>query len=683
MPNAAKKKKERKPGEPNDEKNAQQHASDEIEPEGPPALKVVESESVALNKDEDGGEPHAIEPQDKADGDEPKKEVPPDLVPVPKEDEETEASNDASGGGETVDDQSEEPEEAAASTGAEESTDLQNVSDSEDTPFDDEKTDQAIRDIVAKEGDEVLAAQDAAAAAKDTVVVRRKSGGFWRNKWFRSIVLLLVLSGIAAACVVPTSRYWLLNTAGVRSSASLTVVDSTTRLPLKGVDVTLGGKEGRTDSKGEVSFTDLKLGRTRLTIKQVGFGQIQQHIVIGWGSNPLGRFALEATGVQYVIEVRDYLSGQPLEGVEATNGTVTAVSDKDGKITLTLESTVVAEGSIALSKAGYRSEAISLNEDPEKPTKATMVIDRKAVFVSRVNGKYDLFKSDLDGQNRELLLAATGNENSNISLAVSPDGKRAAFISTRSGKRDSGGFLLSSLALIDIENGKTTTIAEAAQIQLIDWIGSRIIFQLGSSDSSSEDRYAVVSYDYANNTRLQLVSANKLQTVLSARGLIFYAPAADASEDGVGLFKIGIDGKGKERVIDEEVVSVLRSDHKTLSIQTAGGSWIRYDLANGDKTQISMPGSLVSRLYIDNEGRSKSLWISQGVLRMLDVAAGKDTDVATMSGLTYPVQWVGASAAIFRVSNATETADYVVSLNGGEPRKITDVTPTYGFVQAQ
>src|SRR5690606_8611006 len=126
---------------------------------------------------------------------------------------------------------------------------------------------------------------------------------------------------------------------------------------------------------------------------------------------------------------------------------------------------------------------ISLSEDPEKPTKATMVIDRKAVFVSRANGKYDLFKSDLDGQNREILLAATGNENSNISLVLSPDGKRAAFISTRDGKRDSGGFLLSSLVLIDVENGNTTTIAEAAQIQLVDWAGTRVVFQLGSSDS--------------------------------------------------------------------------------------------------------------------------------------------------------------------------------------------------------
>jgi len=675
MPDASRKKKS-KSGESEDKDLQKKALNTEAEPEGPPEFKADEEEvdaSDALPDKED---------------EQPKKEVPPDLVPIPKEDDE-EAGEGDSDEQEQPDDQpaeseasEESREQQPAAEDAGEETDLSSISDSEDTPFDDEKTDQAIKDIVAKESDEVLAAQDAA-SAKGAPVPYRKRGGFWRSKWFRSIVILLVVAGIATAFTVPTSRYWILNTAGVRSSSSLMVVDSTTQLPLKGVDVSLGGKEARTDSDGNVLFTDLKLGPTQLTIRQVGFEQIERNVVIGWGSNPLGRFALNATGVQYVIEVRDYLSGQPLEGVEATNGRVTAVSDKDGKITLTLESTVVAEGSIALSKSGYRSEAISLNENPEKPTKATMVIDRKAVFVSRANGKYDLFKSDLDGKNREVLLAATGNENSNISLAVSPDGKKAAFISTRDGKRDSGGFLLSSLLLIDIENGKSTTIAEAAQIQLIDWSGSRVVFQLGSSDGDSEDRYAIVSYDYHSNTRLQLASANKLQAVLVARGSIFYAPAAGASEDGVGLFKVGIDGKNKEQIIDEEVASVLRSDHKTISVRTTDGSWIRYDLTNGGKTQISAPGSLASRLYIDNENRSKSLWISQGVLRLFDTATGMDTDIATMSGLTYPVQWVGASVAIFRVSNATETADYAVSLNGGQPHKIADVTPTYGFAQAQ
>lgn len=645
------------------------------------AAQPDESEEQAVERDAFGNEIEAgppplakdLAPEEPAD--EPKKEVPPDLVPAESDEPEESEPEDESEPADADD----APTDEQPMPEAEQDQDIE----SEDTPFDDEKTGKAIEEIVAKEGDEILAAQDAA-AAKGKVDAPRQKRGFWRRKWVRWTIMLLVLSGITAAGVVPTSRYWMLNTAGVRSSSSVVVVDSTTQLPLKGVEVTLAGMTAHTDSAGEVSFQDLKLGATELSIYRVGFERLQQKVTLGWGSNPLGRFALNATGVQYVIQVTDYVSGQPLEGVEATNGAATAISDKDGKITLTLENTAVAEGGVALSKAGYRSEAITLPEDPTQPTEAELVMARKAVFVSRQDNRYNLYKSDIDGKNRETLLAATGNENSNITLAVSQDGSHAALISTRDGKRDSGGFVLSSLVLIDVEQGSTVTIAEAAQIQLIDWVGTRLVYQLGASDSSADDRYVVASYDYANSIRVQLAAANKLQAVISALGSVYYAPAANASSEGVGLFKIGLDGKNKQKVHDgEEVISVLRSAYGTLSLQMADGTWASYDMVSGNKTQTGTPASLASRLYIDNNGRTQSLWANQGTLRLYDVAAAKDSDVATLTGLTYPLQWADDAAAIVRVSNATETADYIVSTAGGTPRKIADVTPTYGFSQAQ
>lgn len=611
------------------------NVKDEIDEAGVPAL------------DSDAG----TEPDDSnvADitGDGEDKPVPPDLIPTPDPDE-------------------------------------QAKDDAQDTPFDDEKTDRAIDEIIAKEGDDLLAVQDAA-AVKGGVAVARKGGGFWRNKWLRSIILLLVLAGLAAALVVPKTRYWALNTAGVRSSSSVVVIDSATQLPLKGVEVSLAGKQVQTDSEGEATFSNLRLGPTRLIVSRVGFKEVNRDVVIGWGSNPFGNVLLQATGVQFVIKVTDYLSQKPVEGVEATDGQATAKSDKNGKVTLTLESAVIPKEGVTLTKAGYRTEAISLNEDAKKPTEVAIVLARKAVFVTKQSGKYDVYKSDLDGKNREVLLAGTGNENSNISLAVSPDGGRVAFASTRENKRDSGGFLLSSLMLINIETGSTVTIAEAAQIQLIDWIGSRLVFQLGSSDNEADDRYAVVSYNFSDNTRVQLASAKKLSAVMSAKGLIYYAVGADIADPSaqVGLFRVGPDGKGSQRVFDEELSTVLRSTYTTLSLQASEGTWYSYDLASGGKTQIGTPTSLANRLYYDNETHTKSLWAGQSALLAFDVTSGKDTTVTTKSGLTYPLQWMAANTVIYRIASGSETADYAVSLDGGTPRKIADVTPTYGFSQAQ
>ncbi len=556
--------------------------------------------------------------------------------------------------------------------------------DSEDTPFDDEKTDQAISDIIAKEGDDILAMQDAA-AAKGAVVAKPKRERFWRKKWVRVFVILLLLAGIGAALAVPTSRYPVLNAVGVRGGSSVVVLDSVTQLPLKGVEVLLGGKQVRTDSDGNAAFSDLRLGKTYLEIHQVGFEKIGQDVVIGWGSNPLGRFMLKATGVQYVIEVKDYVSGQPLEGVEATNGGVSAVSDKDGKITLTLENTAIAKSGVGLGKAGYRSENVALSEDPTKPTQATLVLARKAVFVNRQNNIYSLYKSDIDGKNREVLVTGTGRENSNIALATSQDGARAAYVSTRDGKHDAAGLMLSSLALVNVETGNTVTIAEAAQIQLIDWIGTRLVFQLGSSSASADDKYTIISYDYSNNTRVQLAAAKKFQTVLSAKGSIYYAPAANPANPSLelGMFKVAPDGKGRQRVFDTELSGVIRPAYNVLHLQGADGTWYSYDMATSAKAQMGTPGSLSGRQYVDDETRSKSAWVSQSVLRLFDVGTSTDSDLASIGGLAYPLQWAGSAAVIFRVSNAIETADYIVSTGGGTPRKIADVTPTYGFSHVQ
>lgn len=556
----------------------------------------------------------------------------------------------------------------------------------DNTPFDDDKTAEVIAEIVAKEGDDLLAAQDAAAGkAEAKVRAKAKGPGLFGRKWVRRVILLVVAGGIVAAAVLPKTRYLALNTAGVRSSSSVVVIDSTTELPLKGVSISLAGRDAETGSDGRAAFSGLQLGPAELTIEQTGFETIKRTIVIGWGSNPLGSFALKATGVQYVIEVRDYLSQKPVEGVEATDGTATALSDAKGKITLTLDSPVVEKGGITLSKGGYRSDKVTLNENPKKATKVSLVPDRPTVFVAKQSDKYTLYKSDIDGKNREVLLPGTGRETTNISLALSPDGKRVAYVSTRDGKRDSGGALKSSLTLITTSNGAPVTIAEASQIQLVDWIGTRIIFELSSPDGTSGSRYTVYSYDYASNSRIQLAAANQLSAVLSAQGSIYYAVAADPGNPSLqlGLFKVRPDGKGEARILEAEPVTVLRSTYNTLSLQIEDGTWYAYDMISGSKTQMGSPSSLANRLYIDNASRTRSLWVSQGVLKSYESASGKDTDIATLDGLTYPVQWLSDSAAVFRLSSGSETADYAVSLAGGQPRKISEVFPAYGFAQAQ
>jgi len=559
-------------------------------------------------------------------------------------------------------------------------------------PLDDDRTAAAVDDIVAHEADEVLEAEDAAVRH----VIEAPKRGFWGSigcffGWFfmtsrgRWLTFWLVVLASATIVTIPTARYWVLNTAGVRASASVMVVDELTQLPLKNVQVTIEGRSQQTTVGGTVNFTKLRLGKTMFTVAQPGFADVQQQITVGWGSNPQGTISLKATGARYTIQVHDYISDKPLAGVLATSGDATALSDQNGKIILTLEHLADSTTPISLSKDGYRIEKVTL-KPANQTTTVALVLARKAVFINKASGKYDVYRSDVDGANRELLLAATGNESGTSSLVTSQDGTHAALVSTRDNQHDANGQLLSALTLLDVTNSIAVTLGHADEIQLLDWIGTRLIFKQINNDSgtSALNRYSIISYDYASNSRVQLAAAPKLSAVFSAQGVIYYAIAADENNGSLkpGLYKINPDGNSGQIVYDQEVLNGLRTDYNTLSLQTTSG-WIAYSLSGGGHSTISGPASFTNRLYIDRADNTQSLWVSQAVLLDYDVTAAKDTTLQNQSGLTYPLHWLTDDAVMYRIVTSTETADYVAALSGGTPHKIADVANTNGFTYAQ
>jgi hypothetical protein len=104
--------------------------------------------------------------------------------------------------------------------------------------------------------------------------------------------------------------------------------------------------------------------------------------------------------------------------------------------------------------------------------------------------------------------------------------------------------------------------------------------------------------NYTDNTRLQLATANKLNAVISAKGLIYYAVGADPAKPTTQLVYLRSDGRqGRPRVFDVELATVLRSTYSSLNVQAEDGTWYTYDVATGAKTQVGTPSSLASRLY--------------------------------------------------------------------------------------
>jgi hypothetical protein len=556
-----------------------------------------------------------------------------------------------------------------------------------DTPFDDSKTDVAIDDIVAREGDEILAHQDAATA--DLAAPPKRS--FWHSKALHTTVTLLVIAGLLGAGFWPVSRYYILNMLSVRASSSVLVTDELTHQPLKNVKVQIAGVNAFTGSDGKAKLETVKLGPTVLQVTRPGFETYERAMTVGWGSNPLGAVALKAVGMQYTLQVQDLFTGKGIAGAEVSGGDSTALSDKTGKAVLTLAGSQPTDLPVQVSRQGYRTENAIAKGLAAHTTPVAMVTSRKAVYVSKQSGKYDVYSSEADGQNRQVILPGTGTENANISIAVSADGSRAAVVSTRDNQKAADGSLLATLSIVTIGTGDNVVVAHAEQLRLIDWIGTRLIFEQVSTAASTpaNSKYTVLAYDYAANSRLQLAAANKLSVVLTAQNNLYYSVSATDADPTAkaGLYKVSPDGTGKQTILEKEVWTAYRTDYNTLALQTSDG-WTSSNLTTGATTVISAPSANVSRAYAENPSTAQSLWADarngQGALLRYDKQSGKDTEVQTHSGLTNPVRWLTDDIAIFRVVNGSEIADYSVSiLGGGTAHKVADVINANGFTTGQ
>jgi hypothetical protein len=563
---------------------------------------------------------------------------------------------------------------------------------------DDEDTRAAVDDIIAEESDAVMAAEDLARDLENETVAVTKSGSTkfsWLKRLFSSkrgrLILFIVFFGsLLIAGLVPHSRYFVLNAAGVRSSLSLSVIDAGTRLPLKNVSVRVGSSSGQTDGEGKVRLDKVRLGRTILHIEKRAFAPVDKALTVGWGSNPLGEFEASAVGSQYTFIVKDFLSGKPIEGAEANSGEGDAVSDKDGKIVLTLDTAEQDDSeqiTVDISSASYRTEAVSISVNNKESQSVDMVPEHKHVFVSKRSGKYDVYSIDVDGKNEKKIVEGTGIERDDITLVPHQSKDIAALVSTRERVLNTSGYLLSTLYVINTKDGSIVKIDQSEQIHLIGWSESgRLVYVKIAAGMSAADpqRHRLMSFNFDNFADVkELASSNSFNDVLMADGKIYYAPSNIFQDSpNPGMFVVNPDGSNQRMILNKEVYNIFHSEYDRLDIST-GATWYSYELGSDGSAQSSQPpASQFTKVFADNPAKRTSLWVDtrdgKGVLLEYDKASKVDKTLVSRSGLKVPIYWLNDKYVVFRLNDGKETADFVLNTEGGEARKVTDVTDTNG-----
>ncbi len=568
----------------------------------------------------------------------------------------------------------------------------------ENTPMDDARLGQAIEEIVAEDADKLLEVEDSKIEKSEPVVAKvvkakspKKPRGSFFKAWFsnplyRMLTIFGLLLIIAAAAVLPSSRYFVLNTAGVRVSASIKAIDDKTNLPLKNVELIVNGKTSKTDSNGVAVLEKVKLGKQEIVIKKTAFAEIKKTITLGWGSNPLGEQRLVPTGTQITFVAKDYVSEKPITEAEVNFGDSSANFNASGEAVLTVPAVQEDEIEVTVNAKNYREEKIKVNVDTKEKVNIALVPAKPHVFVSKQNGKFDLYKADIDGKNEKVILSATGIEKEeSLSLAAHPNKPVVAFASTRENARNKDGFLLTTLNLIYMDTNEVVKVATSERIQLVDWSGDHLVY-VKITEGASEanvNRHKIMSYDVEKGTEKELASTNYFNDVVSVKGVIYYSPAVYRVNGKVGLYKINADGSNKKTVYDKEVWNMFRTAYDKFSV-SVGQDWYEVNLVNDEVKKVGgAPSVLKSRIYVNSPNAQQSLWVDErdgkSVLLGYNIEKKTDDVLITENGIKNPIYWLDDTHLVYRIADGTEVADYVVSLGSGSPKKIRDVTNTVGI----
>lgn len=555
-------------------------------------------------------------------------------------------------------------------------------------------TDEAVEDIVRGESDELLKHEDkelekAFAPAEKPAgffgKIKHAVNSWWHNPKARNATLAGVGVLIVVALAVPVSRYAVLNTLGVRAGMSVVVVDEGTLQPLKNVSVKVGGQSAQTDTEGRATLKKLRLGSNSLEVEKVAFAPVSRKVTLGWGSNPLSDLTLTPTGAQYRFVVKDFMSDKPMPNAEASSGLASAVADEKGEIVLTVDVDEQESIDVSIKSADYRTETLKVPTSTKDSRNVKMAPARQHVFVSKRSGKFDVYKIYADGKQEKILLNATGTERDDMVIAPHPSKNVVAIVSTRDNEHNDDGFLLSGLMTIDVESGEKNQIATSERVQVVDWVGDRLVYVSIDSGQSADSpkRHRLMSYDVVNDESQELAYSNYFNDVMIAKGVIYYAPSSSGQSGKVALRRVNPDGTHAQAVLDKETWNLFRVSYDKLQFSVQQ-NW--YDYVLGDVTPTKLeaaPADPKNRIYRDSPDGKRSLWVDQrdgkGVLLNYDLTAKKDKSLQSQSGLRNPVSWLGNNYVVYRIHTDQETADYVMNLDGGDPRKIKDVTNTGGI----
>lgn len=523
---------------------------------------------------------------------------------------------------------------------------------------------------------------------------------FWHRKKFWFTALFLFILFFALVWLIRPTRLILVNILGLRADVSIATVtlpeaDQQSSL-IKKVRVEINGASWESDDHG-LLHAKLPYGDTTFVAKKQGYEQATKTLLLDFdpffylfGGHQQDETArkmnlqLKVVGLPLKFQVKDWLTGEPIPAGAFSVGEAVAKPDNLGIVSLTVPATDAKKIMVKAMFGGkYIDKEFELPLDRTQQT-ITFVPEGKDYFVSKRSGGLAVYSSNLDGTNITEVVPANPNETSSIAIAVSPSGKYGLLASTRDGKRDEQGALQQQLYIVDLSNKKLTSIDQGRWFKFRDWQGDTLVYSVSEhKPGAAEHPERLSSIDAPSGKRIDLEAGIELGTVRVALGSVVYqvnTVVDNKTPDRYPELKTIPYRGGSAKSLGYKITQLTQTDFDVFVFQLGNGNWSEYNVNTSQAKSTSAPQS-PNRFIGANptaDGQNKVVVDTvdgKETLLIKNAGNGQEKQLYSAVGVGGPIRLIG-DVVLFRRVDGGKTTDYVVSIKGGTPKKVTDVTPS-------
>lgn len=494
------------------------------------------------------------------------------------------------------------------------------------------------------------------------------------------VVGCATLSVVAILMAVPLTRWFILNSFGLRSTMKFEVVEQQDKIPVSNVSILLDGTYfTTTDSSGNAKFENVKLGTHAVVISKNGYSRDDVSATVGLVTSTT-KLEVKAIGIKVNLDVRNWLTTDAISGATVSLQKDSVKSDKTGRASIVVPPDSTSKTLLQVSAPGYQTQNVPVTTGVESKEVA-LVSDSRDYFVSKRDGKYDIFSSYVDGTDQKKVIEATGREDGDFLQFTMHRGNRYGILVANRDGKVSNNRVVAGIYVVDFASNALRKIDEGSDVQLLDWGDDTIVYQKSEPSLNYDDPSftKLEQYNPLTGKQRQIAQANYFSAALVAQNKIFYAGASGYTSDAnTPLTSIDLGNGGVKTYLADRTPSVIsRSNYDGLTLLLDDNSYHNITIKTGSVSNIDRRVDTALHYGINQAG-NQVIWADkrdgQGTLLVKSTNQDDTKTVTKLSGLTSPTRWVSDRLAVVRVVTTVETADYLVDVPTGKTIKIVDVS---------